>query len=126
MQDFLTVHQIPVHLADGLTLTPEIKTMVEQFAEHRSRKPIVAYPNPKTPNQHYLNFADAKLANKLNTNDPHMDLRFNGDPLIHRIYTMDGLTPDQLTQDDLNLSKDLWQDSLVVEIGPDGKPWIDD
>ena len=126
MQDFITVHQIQVHLRDGLTITPEIKTMAAQFAEHRSRRPIVAYIDPKNPNQHHLNFADAKLANRLNANDPHMDLRFDNDPLIHKIYTMNGMTPNQLNQDDLNLAKDLWQESLSVELGPDGKPWIDD
>ena len=55
MQDFITVHQIQVHLRDGLTITPEIKTMAAQFAEHRSRRPIVAYIDPKDPNQHHLN-----------------------------------------------------------------------
>ena len=126
MQDYITVHQIPVHLQAGLSMTPEIKAMVEQFADHRSRRPIVAYIDPKNPDHHHISFADAKTANRLNANLPHIDLRFNGSTIVHRIYTMDGMTPDQLTQDDLSFAKDLWQESLTVEIGPDGKPWIDD
>ena len=126
MQDFITSNQVKVHLLDGLTLTPEIKLMAEQYAKTRARRPIVVHLDERNPGHHHIGFADAKTANKLSVNDPHMDLRFDGDATVHRIYTMDGLKPTQLTQEDLNLAKDLWQESLAVEIGPDGKPWIDD
>jgi hypothetical protein len=115
-----------VHLQDGLSVTPQIKAIAEAYAKHRARRPVVVYPDPKQPDRHYVNFADAKLANRLNNNDPHVDIKLEGDPMIHKVYTMDGLKPDDLTQDDLNLAKDLWQESLSVEIGPDGQPWIDD
>jgi hypothetical protein len=100
--------------------------MAEQYAKTRARRPIVVHIDDKNPGQHHIGFADAKTANRLSTNDPHMDLRFDGDSAVHRIYTLDGLQPNQLTQEDLNLAKDLWQESLAVEIGPDGNPWIDD
>lgn len=126
MQEFMTSNNVQVHLQDGLSVMPQIKAIAEAYAKHRARRPVVVYPDPKQPDRHYVNFADAKLANRLNNNDPHVDIKLEGDPMIHKVYTMDGLKPDDLTQDDLNLAKDLWQESLSVEIGPDGQPWIDD
>ena len=124
MSEFI-IENTSVQIVSSLTLSPKIRSMVTDYIRARLQRPVVAWPD-NALGKHAIRFASEKdvkdvlpNANFLNVT---LDNGFSG-----RIYTLNGLKPEDITQDDIDYAaKYLWFEPIFVAAWNDGTPYIDD
>lgn len=114
------IRNVPVQIADTISVDHKLMQMVSNYIDDRLSKAIIAFPQ------------DGKTVMRLTT--PAENARSMNAPCKHiqltdctgRIYPVNGLHISDLTKDDMDFAQKLWYETIYVEKGQDGTPWIDD
>lgn len=106
---------------DDIEMTPELEDTITSFINDRYDRPLIAH-SAEDEAPCFIEFIPPKDITKFNSM-PHKDIELNNHTC--RIYTIFPIQPQNLTDDDINFAKKLWTETVYVEKGQDGQPWID-
>lgn len=109
-----------VRIMDGIGIDDSLSRMIHDFIERRLTSPLVAF---KQDNVTCIRLATAEERKKY-TGCASRSVQLKD--RTGRIYTIGGLKPNQLTDEDISFAVRLWYEPVIVEKGQDGTPWIDD
>ena len=119
----LTVENVSVKLSPGLKLTPEIRPLVAEYIRNRFLTSVIAW-NDSGAKKRAMRFASPAEADRLKNCEDFLTVEVGG--FTGRIYTLFGLTPSQLTDEDIAFARALWFEPVYVERSEDGRLYIDD
>ena len=119
----LTVENVSVKLSPGLKLTPAIRSLVAEYIRNRFLTSVIAW-NDSGAKKLAMRFASPAEADRLKNGEDFLTVEVGG--FTGRIYTLFGLTPFQLTDEDIAFARALWFEPVYVERSEDGRLYIDD
>lgn len=109
-----------IRIMDGISIDDDLTRMIHDFIERRLSSPLIAYGQD---GKHCIRPATAEERKKYTDCDScSVQLKDR----TGQIYTVGGLKPNQLTDEDIAFALRLWYEPVIVEKGQDGTPWIDD
>ena len=118
-----TIQNVSVHISPALTLTPEVRSLVTEYIQKRFAAPIVAWKD-EGAEKPAMRFASPAEADRCKSSGDYVSVKLGG--LTGRVYTLFGLTPAQLTGEDIAFAERLWYEPVYVDCRDDGQPYIDD
>ena len=119
----MVINNVQIFLYDGITMNSELENMLKTYVQDRFNHPIVIYPRKgKSPAMRFATQDEMTKYKNISIDSVSVPLENTNGKLI----PLGGLKPSQITSEDIEFAKRLWYETVYVEKGQDGLPWIDD